>query len=241
MKPALILLALSIASHAFGAETRPSTQPVGEEHRALADAVLAAEQFAAHTAADAVNRLHASTEYKAATARLESAAAALESARASGTPQQRLDASSQWNKARLAVERMGPEAIKADAKASSAAAEVERLRKALASAIATAEARRHREQEEADARDPVKVAVKEKRLAVGMTLEQANAAMGSDGVLKEEDADGNSFYRWPIYVTEIDIPPQGGFTTGVHTVRERLAGYNWAIVRKGRVTQWGKM
>jgi hypothetical protein len=46
--------------------------------------------------------------------------------------------------------------------------------------------------------DPIKRAIMDRRLTVGMTLEQARQAMGRPGFLSSQTTSGQSYW-WPIY------------------------------------------
>lgn len=120
----VICLVMIMASIATAQANRPATMPAFEgtaeylELSAAIDAagkaVAGAEMQLKEATASVVGRIRASTEYKAAKAKVDAAEEKLMKARLSGTPQQKLDASSEWNKARQAFEAIEPSALDSD-------------------------------------------------------------------------------------------------------------------------------
>lgn len=181
-----ITLVLMLSTMAM-TQTRPTTAPSVED---LTVAVEVAKTVLSAATAKAERDAMASDAYKTLAAEVEAARAALEEARRSGTPQERLDASSAYNKARLALEPIVPEAVK---NAPEVIAATRGLRIAESALSARQQAIR-----EAEENDPINVAIREKRLVIGMTLEQANKAMGRTGKLVAE-SQRVATYAWDVY------------------------------------------
>src|SRR5688572_26691704 len=179
--------------------TRPATLPAGVAgaERAAAEAKRRADAAAAaveKAKADGVRRLESSREYKDALAEQEARQKALEKARASGTPQEKLDASAAFTKARQLVEKMRADSIAKDevlkkAVAAKSAADLELVRAGKHAAA------------EREANDPVNVAIRQGKFIKGMTESQAGEVMArfpvSTTEKKVEDAgNGEKLIHW---------------------------------------------
>jgi hypothetical protein len=231
MKQIVLVLILSTV---VMAQTRPTTAPSVED---LAVAVEVAKTVLAAATAKAEREAMASDPYKTLAAEVEAARAALEEARRSGTPQERLDASSAYNKARLALEPIVPEAVK---NAPEVIAATRGLRIAESALSARQQAIR-----EAEENDPINVAIREKRLVLGMTLEQARKAMGRDGKLFEE-TEAYITYAWDVYSEPytVDRPTMSGNrVVGVHKVGVpgRYQHTIYATFEHGKLTSHQKL
>jgi len=178
--------------------TRPATLPAGVAgaERAAAEAKRRADAAAAavdKAKADGVRRLESSREYKDALAEQEARQKALEKARASGTPQEKLNASAAFTKARQAVEKMRAESVQKD----------DALKKALAAKSAAdadlLRAEKHAAAER-EANDPVTIAVRQGKFVKGMTEEQAGQVMA----------------RFPAITTEKKVEDAGNGEKRIH-------------------------
>lgn len=164
---------------AAGPTTQPrasTTQPAGALQAKLADAQTAVVK--AREAA--IARCRTTSEYQALAADRQTKEEALETARLSGSPQDRLDASSTFVKADQAVKRMEAEAVTndkewKDGKAKEAVAEAQ-LR-AANEEQRELQARAAKAAQDAKDNDPTAVAIREGRLTVGMDESQAKEAI----------------------------------------------------------------
>lgn len=182
--PLLGLLVLVAAAPA----TRPDTPAVAQARQDL-DAARKA----------CLDRLHATEGYKVAQAKADEAMNALEEARANGTPEQKLSASSEYNRAAAVGKKMEGDALTEDegVKAARTAVDMAELRaEEKARRIADDADRAAKAAADREANDPVKKAIREHRLIKGMTVADAIQMMG--GKPKEErlDSDGRQVMLW---------------------------------------------
>lgn len=101
---------------------------------ALENAARRADDAFKEASERAAEKLKRSRRFASRQAKVEALEQALQQARATGTPQQKLDASSAWNKARLALEKDLEKAVLKDAAVARADAARKRAAKALADA-----------------------------------------------------------------------------------------------------------
>ena len=195
---ALVAVAVA-AGPASKPASRPATRPAGV---AAAERELAAAQqrAAAATAAvekaraDGVRRLEASPAFKDALAELAGKQKALDKARASGTPQEKLNASAAFTKARRLVEKMRADSVDKDdvlkkAVAAKSAADVELVRAGKRAAA------------EREENDPVNVAIRQGKFIKGMTESQAGQVMARFPVIAtekkvEDSGNGEKLIHW---------------------------------------------
>jgi hypothetical protein len=172
-----LALALAIfaaqASAAQKPTTAPSTQPSGD---AVAEA-KAAEQRAEN---DCLAAVHRTPEYLSASSELRAAEMKLAVARRAGTAQDRLKASHVAVVARERVKKIENDAIASDDRVSAA-------REKVASAIA------------AKNNDPIAVAIKRHLLVVGMTIKQADEAMGQASKKVMQESATGKMIRWATF------------------------------------------
>ena len=170
-----VLLASAIAVPA--ATTQPSTQPSMIDLKA--DLTIAQTDLA--LAQDrATQDLDNSPAGKALVADVAAKQAALEQARASGTPQDRLDASAAFNRARKTLDDARAAALKASKEVREAQAKVATASAALAAASADEKAKAEAKQAAEDEKarnDPVRIAIRKHQVIKGMTDDQVKQAM----------------------------------------------------------------
>jgi multidrug efflux pump subunit AcrA (membrane-fusion protein) len=208
-----VALALGVASAA--AETQPSSKPATQPSVGDLKADLSAAQAdLAGAQAQAVQDFDNSAAGRPLAAEVAARKAALEQARAAGTPTERLDASAAFNRARQALEDSRAGAIKASKAVSAAQAKVAAADASLAVAVAdekaTADAQRAAEQERFR-NDPIRIAIKKHQVIRGMTDDQVKKAMqfqndpakGSWRAERsiDEPGDGRTISTWHIGYT----------------------------------------
>jgi hypothetical protein len=170
-----VLLSLTITSRA--AETQPATQPSITDLKAD---LLAAQSDLVAAQARASEDFDNSPSGKPLVAEVAARQAALEHARASGTPPDRLDASAAFNRARKALDDGRAEAIKASQAVREAQMKVATAKAALAAAVADEKAKADAKQAAEDEKarnDPVRIAIKKHQVIKGMTGDQVKQAM----------------------------------------------------------------
>lgn len=163
----------------------------------------------------ALNAFHGSDKYKAEKADLDVKAAALAKARQEGTPQERLDASGEYNRARLALDRDDKAALSSDSSITDAARRLEIARSEVA-AISLAKKvdaeRVDREKLEAEeGPPPIRQAIAAHEVIIGMNIAQVEKALDTKG--KQTGANEN----WSTYEFFVHNAPIGswGDTGGV--------------------------
>ncbi len=170
-----VLMALSITARA--ADTQPTTQASIIDLKAdlsIAQADLALTQDRATRDFDN------SPAGKPLVGEVAVKQAALEQARASGTTQDRLDASAAFNRAHRSLDDARAEAIKKSRPMLEAQVKVAAANAALAAAIADEKARAVAKQgaeEEKTRNDPLRIAIKKHEVIQGMTDDQVKQAM----------------------------------------------------------------
>lgn len=167
---------------------------------------------------------------------------------ARATSKERLGAGSAYTKSKKEADRLITDAVDSDPQVKDARASVtqattaykvtaSQTREAWAREDKEAATRRKQEQEEFE-KDPIRVAIREKRLAVGMTLEQAREAMGSEGQLVYEGQNGEKGYKWTFYsdqpsgFTSSGLPVYGGRASVTHIFS--------ATVQNGKVVEYSR-
>lgn len=239
-----IIVGLLLFAGLAGAQTtKPATSPVelAEAEVREAERIIASDQQVLDDKIADLNRSFETTvEYKALATAVLAADEKLQAARKTGTPQQKLDASSAYNKARAALDIARKTAVDGDA-------DVKELRSKVAKAeynlsIAKVELQKayttdvELRKAEAEAKieaDPILRAIRDGKLAIGMTLAQANHAMKKDGRLVEE-TQTTKVYEWPhSYVS-------GGRIVGNIWVNEYSTMFYWAHIESGKIVHHGK-
>ena len=184
--------------------TRPTTLPSGfvdtPEYRTIKNKIDLATEGLAGSRASVVSATTQSAEYKAAENAIVELSRRRQEAERSGTAQQKLDAWLALLNSKGVLNTLREKAIKTSNEVATAENALMTARTELEAAtdayVRTRELERIR-QEELDARDPIKIAIKEHRLVVGMTLDQADEAMKRfDRKLVLQDADGTEMYDW---------------------------------------------
>lgn len=198
MNPGTVLIAVLFgALVASSAQADTATQPTSNiaslqwAVSATTDRASIAKNKAAEAEAGCLKRLEKSAEYKSLQADADAKEKFLNEARRSGSPDQKLDASRAFVKARKAVQEMRASTVESDPivkenRDEYAAAENE-LKSATA-ALSLEVTRANQEQKAKDAlaeeqrmKDPIYRAMKDGTLAIGMTEDQAEKAMAVRG------------------------------------------------------------
>jgi hypothetical protein len=170
-----VLLSLAVTSRA--AETQPATRPTTVE---LRGDLLKAQADLAAAVARATLDFDNSPAGKPLVAEVAARKAALELARVNGTPQERLDASAAFNRARQTLDDARDKALKASDTVLAAQAHVASAKAALAAAVADEKAKAAAKQaadEERARNDPVRIAIRKHQVIKGMTDDQVKQAM----------------------------------------------------------------
>jgi len=173
--------------------------------------------------------------------------AALEQARATGTPQDRLDASAAFNRARKALDDARAEALKKSKDVMEAQMKFAAASAALAAAVADEKAKAEAKQSAEDEKarnDPVRVAIQKHQVIKGMTDNQVKQAMAfkndpAKGTWRaersiSEPGDGRTISTWHIGYTSryqreftetrtVTVVEEGGVVVKVsQTIRSEL-------------------
>lgn len=164
--------------------TKPASRPAIDT-MPLAESVSKTKSLLVKAKADAKRRWEESPECKQLTEDLSIKRVARDTAKATGSLQEKLDAAKAYNDARLALEAATEKGLASG----DDLAEAIKANRMAARELADAERRNIQIQEEADSRDPIKVAIKNKRIVIGMTMEQAIKAVGIRGQLERETED----------------------------------------------------
>lgn len=237
-----VLLFMAITSRA--AETQPATQPSMIDLKA--DLTIAQTNLA--LAQDrATQDLENSPAGKPLVAEVAAKQAALEQARATGTPQDRLDASAAFNRARKALDDARAEALKKSKDVMEAQMKFAAASAALAAAVADEKAKAEAKQSAEDEKarnDPVRVAIQKHQVIKGMTDNQVKQAMAfkndpAKGTWRaersiSEPGDGRTISTWHIGYTSryqreftetrtVTVVEEGGVVVKVsQTIRSEL-------------------
>jgi chromosome segregation ATPase len=241
-------LILIVAAVAMGLGAAPASRPTSAPATAPANDTVAQARSAYEAAvaranladaamkkyrAEVTARVDASPAIVELTHRVAEAQKQLDQARASGTSQQKLDASAKFNRARGELNAARKAAIENDTAlavlshdAVDAAAAIKPAEAALAAAKVQDDERRAAMREQQEASDPIVQAIRQHHLVLGMTPDQARQAL-SNGVMElAEESQGTQVYRWKFYRDSAG-PPE---LTSVH----------WAEFRDGKLVNHGK-
>lgn len=193
MRSSVILVAMTITLLGAGPATRPAEKQLpknastGEKYLAAVSATKIAEEAARRAMDAATQSAKETAAYKDAQGDVEKSEAALNLARASGSPRDRLDASAEFNRARKHLADIESDytrkdaglntalGLLADARATEAKAK-ESLAEDLR-AIGKAKDERNRQEEAERMKDPKYAAAKQGRVIAGMTEEQLREAL----------------------------------------------------------------
>jgi hypothetical protein len=206
-----------------GATTDPSPMTVNQ-----------AETLEDAAARKALSRVHKSKEYIQAEEAVE--------ADKEQTPdaQQRLDPNSKYSKDWLAMKEIARKAVDSDpdlirARALLAAAvEVEKQNQARAQELKKEQESDAAAAKKAEENSPVRVAIREHRIVLGMTLDQAKEAEGKFIAAElVQDAGSSKTYRWTNYVSK-NLPDGGiGSADGGETTAIFVGGVITEVDRQG--------
>jgi hypothetical protein len=205
----IILAAPPVTQPSQGPSTKPTTAAVSLENwdtagrRKIADL----EQQLIQARADALARLEASDEYKAAKADADAKEAALKRARESGSIEERFRLGKPFTVANEKLKQLRRDALQSDRG-------IRDTVEALARAKAELEAAKNdRAVAENDAieRDPIRRALRDRKVVVGMTVEQVESVIGTKGQTVSASGSG-VVKKWTIAAQRQVI--EGGVDAG---------------------------
>lgn len=236
------------------AQVSPASQPTDRtsDLSASLDAanneVKIAAKGLADAKADAIARLKDTQAHRTATADADAKLSLLEAARRGDDPAAKLQASRNYNKSREIVQRLEADAIAHDPKVQEEQQRLDTCEKLVRKAHADLDAERAAEQDRIE-HDPIHVAIREHRLEVGMTVEQANMAIGGAG--RKTGADAQSeIWEWPIIEERQVAAPvdaASGFNAqvvaqnvgnGKPVMMKMLVGRYHALVSDGKIVSY---
>lgn len=162
--------------------TSPTSAPAITDTRPLYEITVKAGKVATKARAAAEQRWEESNECKMLKSDLEKTQDERDRAKAGTDLQEKLATSKAYNDARLAIEAAMAKSLDADGELK-AAQVAHRL---SLDDLERAEKRNAKLRAEADAKDPIKVAMKNHKVAIGMTLAQVEESVKRKGVLVRE-------------------------------------------------------
>jgi hypothetical protein len=194
--PALLLVAAALLP-TTNRTTQPSTKPsaVDVARKAIADResdLQIAKQSVVTAQQACIDRVRTSDDYVAKKKIADELNVKLEQIRKTGTMQERLDASSAYGKVATELKAMEARALKDDEATKAAADAVAHAQIELNGA--KDDLTRAQEQAKADAKakieaDPIKSGIRDHKLVIGMTYDQAVEAKGEGGHKTHEDTE----------------------------------------------------
>jgi len=224
---AVILIALAIISPSTAPTTKPTTRPTIEQVKAEK---VFAEKALSEARKSAEGRAKEDPEFKKLSQAERSAQDKMIAARAGGTIQEKLDALADYSRRKKDAEAFIAEFVAKDSGVIAANAKVRSAESDIIASLDAEQAERER-QKQIDAvkeaerlKDPIYKAMKEHRIVVGMTLDQAKEAAGASRSYLISESDGAQEYK---------IPDQSHY--------ERKYGNSYVyivIVRDGKITEW---
>jgi multidrug efflux pump subunit AcrA (membrane-fusion protein) len=189
-----LVLILALATVGAAPASRPTTRPGGAapaliDVKPLEERIDAARAGVDRAKADARARWEASDDYRRAAAQVERSNTALESARAGDDAKAKLDASKAYNDARTFLAKIGMDKL-----ANAGEREIAALREAEAALASAREENRRREDS-----DPVRQAIRSRKVLRGMTREQVETMFGKPVSTTDEPTRTTAVFRvWGV-------------------------------------------
>jgi hypothetical protein len=173
---------------------------------------------------------HAKPEFVVQAQKLADAESELLKARKGGDAQARLRASSAYNREREKLRQVETALLGEDQSLAAAKANVESAFRELAANQSAATQKRDEQKRKIEAlieADPVLKGLRDHRLAVGMTFEQASALFTERAEHVGETGGGVNIYRWTYYIPSgfADRPPEYSGTTIAYFKQGKLCSF----------------